>query len=251
MENFRCCFFWLVGFSSVFPWGLISVVFGVVTSTEVRMNPFVIWESWGRPVVGSVPLDVRINCQDHQVISPQETLAFKWVTKDFEFYGTSYLMNDINECVCFQEYKMFKWHGRRFGTRWWMMNWLCIWSRRRWMIHRIHKNTIFSGWNMKTISLREGNEVMLSRCIQAYHDPTLDFNKQIEQIQMTSFIRAILPKTCAVVVWCSQQEILERSRIWFRNPFKIIRNSWFFGLQDKGWIVDIGADVLNVFLCKC
>ena len=71
------------------------------------------------------------------------------------------------------------------------------------MIHRIHKNTIFSGWNMKTVSWREGNEVMLSRCIQVYHYPTRDFNKQIERIQLTSFIRAILPKTCAVVVRCS------------------------------------------------
>ena len=50
---------------------------------------------------------------------------------------------------------------------------------------------------------REGNEVILSKWIQAYHDPTCDLNKQIEQIQMTWFIVAILPKTCAVVVCCN------------------------------------------------
>ena len=67
------------------------------------------------------------------------------------------------------------------------------------MIYQIHKDAIFSGWNMKTICWRE----ILSRWIQAYHDPTCDLNKQIEQIQMTWFIGAILPKTCGVVVWCN------------------------------------------------
>ena len=50
-----------------------------------------------------------VGCKDQLLGSPGDITprdpSFKWVTKDFEVYGTSYLMNDINECFCFEERK--------------------------------------------------------------------------------------------------------------------------------------------------